>query len=69
MSSGLDSVRKRLTDNVVGSEESAFLMIVGLLSVLTVSANAGIWTHTPTYGGGWTSTYMPTYNWSTNSFN
>ena len=32
MSSGLDSVRKRLTDNVVGSEESAFLMIVGLLS-------------------------------------
>ena len=32
MSSGLDSVRKRLTDNVVGSEDSAFLMIVGLLS-------------------------------------
>ena len=32
MSSGLDSVRKRLTDNVIGSEDSAFLMIVGLLS-------------------------------------
>ena len=32
MSSGLDSVRKRLTDNVVGSEDSAFLMIVVLLS-------------------------------------
>ena len=44
-------------------------MIVGLLSILAVNANAGIWTHTPTYGGGWTSTYTPTYNWSTNSFN
>ena len=45
-------------------------MIVGLLSILAVNANAGIWTHVPNYyGGGWTSTYTPTYNWSTNSFN
>ena len=39
-------------------------MIVGLLSILSVNANAGIWTHTPTsdlnYMGGatqWKSTY------------
>ena len=44
-------------------------MIVGLLSILTVNANAGYWTTVPNYGGGWTSTYTPTYNWTTNSFN
>ena len=32
MLSKLDTVRKRLTSTVVGSEESAYLMIVGLLS-------------------------------------
>ena len=44
-------------------------MIVGLISVLATSANAGIWTHTPSYGGGYTSTYTPTWNYWTNSFN
>ena len=52
-----------------GDKMRKIAMIVGLLSILAANANAGIWTHTPTYGGGWTSTYMPTYNWSTNSFN
>jgi len=37
-------------------------MVIGMLSVLAVNANAGYWTHTPTYGGGYTSTYTPTYN-------
>ena len=32
MLSKLDTVRKRLTSTVIGSEESAYLMIVGLLS-------------------------------------
>ena len=52
-----------------GDKMRKIAMIVGILSILAVNANAGIWKHTPTYGGGWTSTYMPTYNWSTNSFN
>ena len=52
-----------------GDKMRKIAMIVGLLSILAANANAGIWTHTPTYGGGWTSTYMPTYNWTTNSFN
>ena len=52
-----------------GDKMRKIAMIVGLLSILAVNANAGIWTHTPTYGGGWTSTYMPTYNWSTGTFN
>ena len=38
-------------------------MVIGILSVLATSANAGYWTHTPNiYGGGYTSTYTPTYN-------
>ena len=52
-----------------GDKMRKLAMIVGLLSILAVNANAGIWTHTPSYGGGWTSTYTPTYNWTTNSFN
>ena len=52
-----------------GDKMRKIAMIVGLLSILAANANAGIWTHTPTYGGGWTSTYTPSYNWTTNSFN
>ena len=52
-----------------GDKMRKLAMIVGLLSILAVNANAGIWTTLPNYGGGWTSTYTPTYNWSTNSFN
>ena len=38
-------------------------MLIGILSVLATSANAGYWTHTPNvYGGGYTSNYTPTYN-------
>ena len=34
-------------------------MVIGILSVLATSANAGYWSHTPSFGGGFTSTYMP----------
>ena len=38
-------------------------MVIGILSVLATNANAGYWTHNyNTYGGGYTSTYTPTYN-------
>ena len=38
-------------------------MVIGILSVLAANANAGYWTHNyNTYGGGYTSTYTPTYN-------
>ena len=38
-------------------------MVIGILSVLATSANAGYWNHTSNiYGGGYTSTYTPTYN-------
>ena len=33
-------------------------MVIGILSVLATSANAGYWSHTPTFGGGYTSTYI-----------
>ena len=38
-------------------------MVIGILSVLATGAQAGYWTHTPSYGGGYTSTYTPTYNY------
>jgi hypothetical protein len=38
-------------------------MVIGILSVLAVNAQAGMWTHTPTFGSGYTSTYTPTYNY------
>ena len=38
-------------------------MVIGILSVLATSAQAGYWTHNyNSYGGGYTSTYTPTYN-------
>ena len=37
-------------------------MVIGILSVLATSANAGYWTHTPNMYGGYTSTYTPTFN-------
>ena len=52
-----------------GDKMRKIAMIVGLLSILTVNANAGYWTTTPTYGGGWTSTYTPTWNMWTKSIN
>ena len=38
-------------------------MVIGILSVLATSANAGYWTHTPSWGGGYNSTYTPSYNY------
>lgn len=45
-----------------GNKMRKIAMIIGVLTVMATSANAGYWTHTPTYGGGYTSTYTPTYN-------
>ena len=52
-----------------GDKMRKIAMIVSLLAVLGTSAQAGYWTHTPTYGGGYTSTYTPTWNYWTNSIN
>ena len=45
-------------------------MIVSLLAVLGTSVQAGYWYHTPSYGGGWSSTYYgtPSYSWKTNRY-
>ena len=46
-----------------GNTMKKIAMVIGILSVLATSANAGYWTHTPNgFGGGYTSTYTPTYN-------
>ena len=28
-------------------------LVIGILSILATSANAGYWSHTPQIGGGW----------------
>jgi len=39
-------------------------IVIGILSVLATSAQAGYWSHSSnTWGGGYTSTYFPTYNY------
>ena len=35
-------------------------MVIGILSVLATSAQAGYWSHTPSFNGGWNSTYVYT---------
>ena len=46
-----------------GNKMRKMAMVIGILSVLATSANAGYWNHTSNiYGGGYTSTYVPTYN-------
>ena len=45
-----------------GKKMKKIAMVIGILSVLATSANAGYWSHTPSWGGGYTSTYTPTYN-------
>ena len=35
-------------------------MVIGILSVLATSAQAGYWSHTPSFNGGWNSTYIYT---------
>jgi len=45
-----------------GNTMKKIAMVIGILSVLAVNAQAGTWTHTPTWNGGYTSTYTPTYN-------
>ena len=54
------NIKKQLTK---GNKMKKIAMVIGILSVLATSANAGYWTHTPNgFGGGYTSTYTPTYN-------
>ena len=45
-----------------GNKMKKIAMVIGILSVLATSANAGYWSHTPSWGGGYTSTFTPTYN-------
>jgi len=52
-----------------GDKMRKIAMIVSVLAVLGTSAQAGYWTHTNNYGGGSTSTYTPTWNMYTGSFN
>ena len=42
-------------------------LIIGILSIFATSANAGYWSHTPTYDGGWKSTYVPSYGYQGNN--
>jgi hypothetical protein len=49
---------KKLTK---GNKMKKMAMVIGILSVLATSANAGYWSHTPTYGGGYKSAYIPSY--------
>jgi len=53
------NTNKQLTK---GNKMKKIAMVIGILSVLATSANAGYWSHTPSFGGGYTSTYTPTYN-------
>ena len=46
--------------NKKGDEMRKLAMIVGLISVLATSAQAGYWSHTPSFNGGWNSTYFYT---------
>ena len=43
-----------------GDKMKKIAMIVGLISVLATSAQAGYWSHTPSFNGGWNSTYIYT---------
>ena len=54
------NINKQLTK---GYKMRKMAIVIGILSVLATNANAGYWTHTNNiYGGGYTSTYTPTYN-------
>ena len=52
-----------------GNKMKKIAMIIGVLTVMATSANAGYWTHTPTFGGGYKSTYTPTYNYLLGGWN
>ena len=47
------NTNKQLTK---GNKMKKIAMVIGILSVLAVNAQAGTWTHTPKWGGGYTST-------------
>ena len=43
-----------------GNKMKKMAMVIGILSVLATSANAGYWSHTPSFNGGYNSTYIYT---------
>ena len=58
------TTNKKLTK---GNKMKKIVMMIGLISVLATNANAGYWNHTPTFGGGYTSTYVPSYGYQGNN--
>jgi hypothetical protein len=40
-----------------GNTMKKIVMMIGLISVLATSANAGVWKTTPNYSGGYNTTY------------
>ena len=42
-------------------------LLITLILMTMSSANAGYWSHTPTYGGGWKSPYVPSYGYQGNN--
>jgi hypothetical protein len=58
------NTNKQLTK---GNTMKKIVMMIGLISVLATSANAGYWSHTPTFGGGSKSEYIPTYGYQGNN--
>ena len=48
------NTNKQLTK---GNTMKKIVMMIGLISVLATSANAGVWKTTPNYSGGYNTTY------------
>ena len=42
-------------------------LLITLILMTMSSANAGYWSHTPTYDGGWKSIYVPSYGYQGNN--
>ena len=56
------NINKQLTK---GNKMKKIAMVIGILSVLATSANAGYWTHTPyaNKSTGWTTQWYSVYNY------
>ena len=59
------NTNKQLTK---GNKMKKIAMVIGILSVLATSANAGYWSHTPNiFDGGYTSKYTYEYQYLGNN--
>ena len=58
------NTNKQLTK---GNTMKKIAMVIGILSVLATTANAGYWKHTPTLDGGSKSEYIPSYGYQGNN--